>query len=299
MSNNKSDPLVSIVLPTRNRASMIEECIKSCLNQTYRNIELIVVDESTDETPQILERLAINDKRIQVYQEACGNLPAALNYGFRWTRGDFLTWMCDDDIYEPDAIEIMVNELRGRPDIGLVYCDFKNIDNEGNVLNVEKRGDISEMDYKSVVGRCILYRRSVYAKIGDYSVDDWLNEDDEYWLRVRDHFQIYHIDASPYRYRLHDSTLTEVLRCEAIIAQHRTWAKRAKNSYQSRRIMGTGYLMASNLALFRRGKSIALRFAVKGFISNPFQIGLLKFGVKFFFPKKIIDALWKRKRHLK
>ena len=101
-------PLISIVLPTRNRASYLAGCIDSCLNQTYSNLELVIVnDGSTDDTATILSEYEKKDKRIRVFHEFCGSLPAVLNYGFRWTWGDYLTWMCDDDFYEPDTTWIL------------------------------------------------------------------------------------------------------------------------------------------------------------------------------------------------
>jgi glycosyltransferase involved in cell wall biosynthesis len=250
----------------------LADCIDSCLNQSYKNIELIIVDESTDLSDDILAAYERKDARVRVFREKCGNLPAALNYGFRWTKGDYLTWMCDDDIYEPDAMEVMLHELEKRDDVGLVYCDFKNIDEKGDFLNLERRGDIDEMDFKSVVGRCVLYRREVYAKLGDYSVEDYLNEDDEYWLRVRDHFGIFHIDASPYRYRLHSESLTDTKRSDAIVAQHYTWSKRAQSARESRNILSKGYLMAANIALYRCGKSEAVPYIRKGFALDPLKL---------------------------
>ncbi len=290
------DPLVSVVLPTRDRGAMIEECVRSCLDQTYRNLELVVVDESRDETPEILERLAAEDPRMRVYYEPCATLPGALNYGFRWTRGELLTWMCDDDIYEPDAIEVMVRCLQKMPDVGMVYCDFKNIDADGRIVNEERRGDVSEMDEKSVIGRCILYRRSVYAKVGDYSVEDRLNEDDEYYLRIRDHFKIHHIDASPLLYRTHDDALSIAYRADVTVAQYKTWAKRAGTGRERRRILRRGYLNASHNALYRRGRRAALPYIWSGFKACPITPAWPTMLVKVALPRRLFELLWERRR---
>ena len=285
-------PLVSIVLPTRNHGRYVEEGIRSCLHQNYRNIEVIVVDESTDETPAILRRVQNEDQRVQVYYEKCGSLPAALNYGFRYAKGDLLTWMCDDDVYEPEAIFLMVNALLQHPDVGLVYCNLTNIDEHGKVLNLEIRGDPSEMDFKSVVGRCVLYRRSVYAKLGDYSVDDWLNEDDEYWLRVRDHFKLLHLDAAPYRYRWHPTTLTDMYRYKVIIAQHRTWAKRAVTRRDARHIMGNAYMKAANVGLYLAGRRQAIPLIAKGLLINPLRARWLWIVGKLLVPRSVLRRVW-------
>jgi hypothetical protein len=152
------------------------------------------------------------------------------------------------------------------------------------------------MDHKSVVGRCVLYRRAVYAKLGDYSVDDYLNEDDEYWLRVRDHFPIAHLDASPYLYRLHAESLTETKRAAAIVAQYRTWAKRARTPRESRSIMGQGYVMAANVALFRAGRREALPYIRNGLKVSPLRLQWLKLGAKLVMPRQLRERLWEQNR---
>jgi glycosyltransferase involved in cell wall biosynthesis len=297
MGLHSESGLISIVLPTRNRAAYLPGCIDSCLNQTYANLELVIVnDGSTDETANILADYERRDQRVRTYHQYCGSLPAVLNYGFRWTRGEYLTWMCDDDLYEADAMEIMLRELRKREDVGLVYCDFKNIDENGAVLNLERRGDVHEMDYKSVIGRCVLYKREVYAKLGEYSVEDYLNEDDEYWLRVRDHFGIHHIDASPYLYRLHPESLTETRRSDCIVAQHYTWSKRASSSRERKRIMSKGYLMAANTALYRNGKNAAVPYIRNGMKVDPIKTQWIYLLFKLMLPQSILRLLWERNR---
>lgn len=285
-------PLVSIVMPSRNHSRYVEEGLRSCLRQTYRNIEVVVVDESTDETREILRRLQNEDARVRVYYEKCGSLPAALNYGFRWTKGEFLTWAADDDTYEPEAIQLMVDALHQHPDVGLVYCNFKNIDEDGNVLNVEIRGEPSEMDHKSVVGRCVLWRRSVYAKVGDHSVEDWLNEDDEYYLRIRDHYRLLHLDVAPCRYRWHSTTLTDLYRYEALLAQHRTWAKRAPTRREARRIMGDAYMKAAGAGLYQMGRCQAIPFIIRGMLVNPLRVRWLWEIGKLFVPRAVLKRIW-------
>ena len=92
----KRNPLVSIVLPTHNGARYLEQAVQSCLDQTYRNWELIIVDDaSTDETPALIARLVAADSRIRsIRNEVNQKLPGALNTGFAQARGEYLTWTC-------------------------------------------------------------------------------------------------------------------------------------------------------------------------------------------------------------
>jgi glycosyltransferase involved in cell wall biosynthesis len=201
-------PTVSIVLPTYNGARYIRESIDSCLNQTYSDFELIVVDDcSTDETPLILK--TYDDPRLQIIRHSQNaKLPGALNSGFSASQGDLLTWTSDDNRFHSNALEVMVEALQTRPDIGLVYSGCVIIDEFGNRVREEPVFP-SEMIYeKNVVGACFLYRRAVYEEIGDYNEDIFRIEDYEYWLRIAQRFPISAIPDMLYDYRVHQGSLT-------------------------------------------------------------------------------------------
>ena len=135
-----SRPLVSIVLPVYNGQQYLRGSLKSILAQTYNNWELIVVDDaSTDRTPAIIREFAGHDERIRVIRnEQNRKLPTSLNVGFADSRGEYLTWTSDDNLYEPEAIALMVETLDARADVGLVYCNVTNIDEEGKDLGVRQ-----------------------------------------------------------------------------------------------------------------------------------------------------------------
>ncbi|MFK2298794.1 glycosyltransferase family 2 protein [Bacteroides fragilis] len=102
-----NNPLVSIVIPTYNREQYIEDAIKSAINQTYRNIEIIIVDNcSTDSTWDILNRWAERDERIKVFRNKM-NIGPVLNWNecFEHTSGDFIKILWSDDWMAIDFIE--------------------------------------------------------------------------------------------------------------------------------------------------------------------------------------------------
>jgi len=107
-----AQPLVSIVLPTYKRAHVLPSAISSVLNQTHANLELIVVDDnSPDETRDVVA--SFSDPRIRyVRNDPNLKLPRTLNRGFSLSRGDYLTWTSDDNLYAPTAIERMVDVIR-------------------------------------------------------------------------------------------------------------------------------------------------------------------------------------------
>ena len=116
-------PLVSVVLPTYNRAPILGHAIRSVLDQTCRDFELIVVDDnSKDNTGEVVR--SFDDPRIRyVRNEENLKLPRGLNKGFSLSRGKFLTWTSDDNLYAPPALERMAAVLaQGTCDF--VYADY-------------------------------------------------------------------------------------------------------------------------------------------------------------------------------
>lgn len=113
-------PLVSIIIPTYNRAHLIGETLDSVLGQIYTNWECIVVDDgSTDGTEELLNFYVAKDGRFQYHKRPDSHLPGgngARNYGFEISKGKYVQWFDDDDIMLPDFISLKLKEIKG--------CDF-------------------------------------------------------------------------------------------------------------------------------------------------------------------------------
>ena len=175
---------VSIVLPTYNGARYLRDSIQTCLEQTYPQIELVIVDDcSTDETPHIL-RSYEGDPRVKVIRHAVNaKLPAALNTGFAHSSGEYLSWTSDDNLFAPHAIERMVEYLEGHPVVGFVYTDYWVIDEDGQVIRRVSAGPPEHLRERCAI-TSFLYRREVYNVVGDYDPHLFRIEDYDYWLRL-------------------------------------------------------------------------------------------------------------------
>jgi len=213
----KNLPKVSIVLPTYNGYKYIRQSIDSCLNQTYKNIELIIVDDcSTDETPEIIK--SYKDKRIKcVRHKKNKGLPCALNTGFANATGDYLTWTSDDNFYTEKAIEKMLIFLN-KSNVDLVYTDYFNYLTEIDKKILVKLPDKLDLKKGNLVGPCFLYTRRVYENIGNYNAKYVLVEDYEYWIRVcKKKYSSAHYPYSLYIYRCHSNALTNTSYWEVIL----------------------------------------------------------------------------------
>jgi len=198
---------VSIVLPTYNGSRYLRQAIESCLKQSYRNIELIIVDDgSTDETPEIIR--SYTDPRItSIRHEKNKGLPRALNTGFSATTGEYLTWTSDDNEYMLTAIEEMVIFLKKNPDADFVYADYWAHYLETGEKELRRLPDHLALHIGNEVGPCFLYTRRVYEMTGNYNPKYELVEDYDYWIRISKKFQMVHYPHPLHIYGEHRRSL--------------------------------------------------------------------------------------------
>jgi len=222
-------PTVSIVLPTYARPRFIRQSIESCLNQTYRNIELIVVDDgSLLDLPALLN--SYHDQRIKyIRHDRNLGLSEALNTGFRNTTGEYLTWTSDDNFYTSNAIEEMVRFLQTYPEIDLVYADKYLIHERNAKITLEKNEPSERLPFLNCVRCCFLYTRRVYETIGKYDPRAFLAEDYDYWLRVAKYFRMQRLAKPLYYYRYHTDSLTSKYSRKEI-AEKAQWVQQLNKS---------------------------------------------------------------------
>ena len=106
------ESLISVVIPIYNTEKFLERCIKSVMSQTYKNIEIILVDDgSTDNSREICERFALLDNRITVYHKVNGGLSDARNFGVEHTKGEYITFVDSDDFIAPNYVSYLYTIL--------------------------------------------------------------------------------------------------------------------------------------------------------------------------------------------
>ena len=109
-NNNIFNPLVSIVIPVYNAEKYIERALKSLINQSYKNIEVIVVnDGSTDNTEKIVKKYV---DKIRYFYKENGGVASALNLGIKNMKGEYFSWLSHDDVYYTNKIERQIEELK-------------------------------------------------------------------------------------------------------------------------------------------------------------------------------------------
>lgn len=202
--------LVTIILTTLNSEQFVARSIKSCLNQTYANLELLIVDGgSTDRTLEIVANY--DDPRIRVIHqhENSGKLPGALNLGMANAKGEFITWTQDDSWYELHAIKAMLTYLAAHAEVGLVYADYLFVDTTGKPFRYQQAGPPGQIAAGGdVIGQCFLFHRRVYETIGPQDERHFPVHEIPWRIRVAQSFKIHPFHQALMYYTLHPDSLT-------------------------------------------------------------------------------------------
>jgi glycosyltransferase involved in cell wall biosynthesis len=193
-----TDPLVSIIIPTYNRAWIVRDAIDSVLGQTYADFELIVVDDgSTDRTPEILNSYG---DRLRVIRQANQGVSAARNRGIGASSGPLIALLDSDDIWLPEKLTVQVDFFKKHP--SALICQTEEIwIRNGLRVNPGKRhrkpsGVIFErsLDLCLVSPSAVMVRRALLEVVGLFDENLPACEDYDLWLRVGCRFPVHLID---------------------------------------------------------------------------------------------------------
>lgn len=138
MESQKKD-LISVIVPVYNAQKYIGECVKSLLDQTYSNIEIILVDDgSIDSSLFICKKISCIDSRVRVFHKENGGVASARNYGIRMARGQYIGFMDNDDYIEPDMYETLLSELK-KTNAAVAQILVENVDEEHHPIGMVGR----------------------------------------------------------------------------------------------------------------------------------------------------------------
>jgi len=188
------NPLVSVVIPTYNRADMVVEAVDSVLKQTYSNVEVVVVDDgSTDNTRELVE--AIPDERVLYLYKENNGASSARNLGILEAQGEYIAFLDSDDLFFPQKLEIQIRYLQERPYLGMLYCGFILTGRQENVTTTHPATlsgqPIVQMMTRTEIGTLtVVIPRRVFANVGLFNTDLRSIEDMEFWVRITRHYEI-------------------------------------------------------------------------------------------------------------
>lgn len=209
-------PLVSVIMPTYNRARYLADSISSVLKQTYANFELLIIDDgSTDKTKNVVKYFTNKDPRVRYFVNEHSGRPAIpRNFGLKQARGEYLTFLDSDDEYLPEKI---VRQMEFLQDEGLDVVGVGGIivDITGQKIKEvipEKTKDwLEKILGGNFVFNPIMIRRAAYEKIGGFDERAEFIEDWEWLIRICEHLKFGLLSESLFKYRIHGRNWTSAL----------------------------------------------------------------------------------------
>ena len=195
-------PLVSVIIPTLNRPAMLEEAIQSVLRQTFRDFEIMVINDAGVDVGDVIEKY--NQKRQIIYLQHNSNrgMAAARNTGIKVARGKYIAYLDDDDVYYPDHLETLINFLESS-EYKVAYTDafraFQTFQN-GQYITIKRDVPYSfDFDYERILKEnfipvlCIIHEKSCLDSVGMFEETLRAHEDWDLWMRMSRLFKFAHI----------------------------------------------------------------------------------------------------------
>ncbi|MBN1277280.1 MAG: PIG-L family deacetylase [Deltaproteobacteria bacterium] len=217
---NESGPLVSVIVRTKDRPALLANALKSILQQTYANLEIIIVNDGGEDIESMARSIAGSVPVTCIFHEHSLGRSAAANSGIRAAKGLYLNFLDDDDVLYPDHIETLVTHILARQS-KVVFSSVLNAYftglpgspgqpvKEELIFNFDFDADILLFqNYIPIMS--VLFSRDVLAKVDGFSEDMVLFEDWDFWIRVSRHFVFDHLDRVTAEYRFYGVNSTEV-----------------------------------------------------------------------------------------
>ncbi|MEZ4599309.1 MAG: glycosyltransferase family 2 protein [Syntrophotaleaceae bacterium] len=208
-------PSVSVVVPTCNRAHMIEKAINSVLNQTFEDLELIVVDDcSEDETAEVVEQ--IKDPRLKFFRQTERKGAAeARNAGVAVSSGKYLAFLDDDDEWLPDKLQRQLEVFKTDPEMGMVYSGYYYVNAENNEIYREFQPSWrGKLDDLLLMENCIgttssaVVGRDCFNQVGGFDVSLPSSQDWDLWIRIAQVRPIDYVSCPLVKFLNHDARIT-------------------------------------------------------------------------------------------
>ncbi len=205
------EPTVSVVIPAYNAERYIGETLESVLAQTYRDFEVVVVDDgSTDGTREIVRNYG---EPVRLVEQPNSGPAAARNRGIREARGRFIAFIDADDLWHPEKLALQVPKFDS-PQVGLVYCRVARVDAEGRVIEESVARNPQGWVFEDFLFRnhCptsgAVVRKEAFERCGYFPEDMVWAEDWHLWLRIARFYQFAAVEKMLVHHRVHGASLT-------------------------------------------------------------------------------------------
>jgi glycosyltransferase involved in cell wall biosynthesis len=289
-------PLVSIVTPSYNQASYLEETIRSVLEQGYEPLEYVVVDDgSTDGSAELAERYG---DRLSVIRQENSGQTAAINRGFAETTGELVGYLNSDDTLLPGALETMVAELEREPKALLVYGDAHYTDERSERTGYlqAREFDVAEMQRacdNHVVQPSTLWRREAWDRYGPFDEDAYYFFDFEFFMQFPPE-RVRRLEQPLSTYRIHPAAKSTGADGSRLARDH----ARLAGKLPTREGRSNAYLLGAEFAYEDLDLDRARQYSLQGLRLYPAHATprWLSLAAKSFLPTGVVRRFRARRR---
>ena len=217
------NPLVSIIIPTYNGANYLEEAINSALNQTYKNIEIIVVNDGSNDDGKTKKIIDKYKNKIEYYYKENGGISSALNYGIKKMKGEYFAWLSHDDLIETNHIEKLVEFYSyENSEKCIPFTNVKYLDEKGNInyiktvkyqLMLSDYKKSRNYNYKSLLegeinGGSVLIPKEVFDNISYFDESLKITQERDLWSKIIEHYHFINIPFATSMIREHNNQVS-------------------------------------------------------------------------------------------
>lgn len=209
--NLQANPLVTVYITNYNYDQYLEQAIQSVLDQNFQDIEILIIDDgSTDNSMEIINRFE-KLKNVFVILQKNRGLTVSNNVALKMARGKYFMRLDADDYLDPHCLEIMVSRMEKDKGLSLIFPDYYEVDENGEIINQVRRHDFSKdvslLD-QPAHGACSMIRTETLKEVGGY--DESFDRQDGYdlWLKLIDDYKVSNVNLPLFFYRKHTSSLS-------------------------------------------------------------------------------------------
>ena len=207
-------PLVSIIIPVYNGSNFLATAIQSTLEQTYTNIEVIVVNDGSQDDGTTAKIAREYGEKIRYIEKKNGGVASALNYGIKHMRGEYFSCLSHDDFYAPEKIATQMQLLLSVTEPAVAFCGFTSVSTEGEARTIETIPERAQKDIQCALavdpfvvlnGCTLLIPRIAFELCGTFDENLQTTQDYDLWWRIAEKFSFLYVDQSLVSYRLDTS----------------------------------------------------------------------------------------------
>lgn len=214
-------PKVSVIITAHNYGRYLKQCIDSVLNQTYKDYEILVVnDGSTDNTAEILEGYR---NRAKVIDLPGVGLAKACNHGIKASSGEYVIRLDADDFFDENILLIEATFLDTHPEIDLVFPDYYRVNEKGEIIEHVRLLKVDEeirLLHRSPLAGGAMFRSRCFHELGGYNEKLKYQEDYDFWIRFISKFKVRNINLPLMYYRQHKLSMSRDLQGRLAARRH-------------------------------------------------------------------------------